>query len=116
MISIATGIKAHANDLFVDRWGIDLAQRASMLACTAQTDLGWSDITAVHDRPAARRANNRATVAYRRRLDLEVDRRYVRLLDHAQALRRAGGYANAHLEPGLIPRTGTARPLAATGN
>ena len=65
MIGIATEINALANDLFTDSWGTDLARRASMLACTTHTDLAWPDITAIHERPTARRANNRATVTYR---------------------------------------------------
>lgn len=116
MIGIATAINGRANDLFARNCGTDLAQRASMLACTAHTDLAWPDITAIHGRPIARRANNRASVAYGRRIDPAVDRCYIQLLDHAHALRRSAGYANAHLKPGLIPRTSTDRPLAATGN
>jgi hypothetical protein len=116
MIGIATAIKGLANDLLAHNWGTDLAQRASMLACTEHTDLAWPDITAIHDRPTARRANNRASVTYHRRTDAAVSRRYIQLLDHAHALRRSAGYANAHLKPGLTPRTSIYRPPAATGN
>jgi hypothetical protein len=101
MTDVATAIKAHAKDLFAVSCGTDLARRASMLACTAHTDLAWPDITAIHDRPTARRANNQASISYRRRTDPEVNRLYLQLLDHAHALRRAAGYTNAQLTGGL---------------
>jgi hypothetical protein len=110
MLAIATAIKPRALELFLPRSGGDLALRASMLACRTDTDLDWRDITSIHDRPAARPANTRASVAYHRRADPEFDHLYAQLLDHAHALRRAAGYTNAQLERGLIQRT-SARPV-----
>lgn len=116
MTGVATAITAHANDLFAARWGTDLARRASMLACTAHTDLAWPEITAIHARPTARRANNQASVDYRRRTDPEINRRYLQLLDHAHALRRAAGYTNAKLTGGLASRPTRARPCSGSNS
>lgn len=110
MHAIATAIKTRALGLFLPRHESDLALRASMLACGTHTDLDWRDITKIHDHPTARPANTRASVAYHRRADPEFDHLHTELLEHAHELRRAAGYANAHLERGLIQRT-SARPV-----
>ena len=69
MLAIATAIKPRALELFLPGFGSDLALRASMVACRAHTDLDWRDITSIHNRPAARPANTRASVAYHRGAD-----------------------------------------------
>lgn len=115
MLTIATAIKTHALELFPSRDGTELALRASMLACRTHTDLDWRDIASIHERPTARPANTRTSVAHHRHADHEFDHRYTELLQHAHAQRRAVGYANAHLNTGLVPRT-AARQITAAGN
>jgi hypothetical protein len=110
MHAIATTIKTRALELLSPLVGSDLAFRASMLACRTHTDLDWRDITSIHDRPAARPANTRTSIAYHRRADPEFDHLYLRLLDHARELQRAAGYANAHIDRGLIQRA-SAHPV-----
>ena len=107
MLAIATAIKPRALELFLPRFGSDLALRASMVACRTHTDLDWRDITSIHARPAARPANTRASVAYHHRADPEFDHLYAQLLDHAHALRRTAGYTNATLIRCLVSRSTT---------
>jgi len=110
MIAVATAINPRALELFVPRFGSDLALRASMVACRTHTDLDWREITSIHDRPAARPVNTRASVAYHRRTDPEFDHLYTELLEHAHALRQTAGYTNARLTGGLASRSTTRVP------
>jgi hypothetical protein len=110
MIAVATAINSRALELFVPRFGSDLALRASMIACRTHTDLNWREIISIHDRPAARPANTRTSIAYHRRSDPGFDDLYAELLDHAQARQRTAGYTNARLTGGLASRSTTRVP------
>jgi hypothetical protein len=101
MRDIAASIKTHAAELFTQPHTADLALRASMLACRAHTDLTWAAIAAIHDLPVAQPAFSRATVTHHRRIDPDFNDRYQQLLNHAQELRSAAGFANANLTRGL---------------
>ena len=116
MLAIATAVNPRALELFLPRFGSDLALRASMVACRTHTDLDWRDIASMHDRPTARPANTRASVAYHRRTDPEFERLNAELLEHAHAQRRAAGYTDARLTGGLVSRSTTRGPHATGSN
>jgi TniQ len=112
MHSIAETIRAHAAALLASPHGADLARRASILACRANTDLTWEDIAAIHNVRTAQPSFSRATITHHRRADRDFDHRYRRLLDYAQELQREAGFANASLTCGLTSKRTTARSAA----
>lgn len=92
------------------------SRRTSILACRAHTDLTWDDIADIHYVPAAQAAFSRATVTHHRRTDPDFNHRYQQLLDHAQELQRAAGFANANLTRGLTSKQTTQLELDAGFN
>jgi hypothetical protein len=104
MLAIAAAIKSRAIDLLQDPHGTELALRASMTVCQTHTDLPWPEITALHDRPTARRANTHNSAAHHARTSPAFNDRYKQLLEHARALQLAAGYTNLNLAAGLAAR------------
>jgi hypothetical protein len=115
MREIATSIKTHADELFAAPCAARLRHRTSMLVCRAHTDLTWAAIATLHDIATAQPASWRANVNYHCRTNPDFAHRYQRLLEHAQELRRAAGFANAHLTRGLT-RTRTTRRGSVAGS
>jgi hypothetical protein len=104
MLAIAAAIKTRATDLLQTAHGTELALRASMSVCQTHTDLPWPEITALHDRPTARRANTRKSAAHHARTSPDFNDRHAQLLDHARALQIAAGYTNLNIATGLATR------------
>ena len=112
MREVADAIQARAAELLATSHGADIARRASITICRQHTDLTCDDLAAIHQVRDAQPAHCRATIAKHRQADPDFDRRYRRLLDHAQATQQQAGFANASLSRGLASKPGrrTRRP------
>jgi hypothetical protein len=84
--------------------GPHLACRASIAACRQHTDLICPTIARIHGIVDAQPSYCRAVVDRYRRDDVDFDRRYQRLLDHAEQARTAAGFANANLTRALTAK------------
>jgi hypothetical protein len=106
MRHVAKQIQARASELLAASHGAHIARRASIAACRQHTDLTCTAIAAIHHVTDAQPAFSHATVARYRADDPEFDRRYQHLLDYAEQVRCAAGFANAKLKRALT----SARP------
>jgi hypothetical protein len=98
MRAVAEAIGGAATELFGTE--DDIGMRAGALACREHTDLTWAEIAALFE-TRAHPTLFQSTVATRRRDDPDFDRRFRQLVDHAGALRRSAGFADANLQRGL---------------
>jgi hypothetical protein len=98
MRDLAIAITAYAVEMLAPAHGSKIARLAGIAVCREHTDLTNHEISTIRDVDHAQPWLARATAERRGHEDADFARGYRLLIDHAQALQRQGGYANANLE------------------
>jgi hypothetical protein len=106
MRDLAIAITAYAVEMLAPAHGSKIARLAGIAVCREHTDLTNHEISTIHDVDHAQPWLARATAERCGHEDADFARGYRLLIDHAQALQRQGGYANANLERGMTRQAG----------